>query len=278
MSQFSIKFWGTRGSIACSGEDYRIFGGNTPCVEFILGQQSIIFDAGTGFRECGQKFQQHRQQEINLFLSHTHLDHIIGFPFFSPLFLANQRLSIWAGHLSSPNELTDTINKMLDPALFPIPMDQYTAQIDYKIFEADKVITPYEGVIVTSCHLNHPGRACGFRVDYGGYSACYITDTEHQIGIQDQNILNMIKGADLLIYDGMYIDEIFSKKIGWGHSTWQEGVRLAKEANIKRLAIFHHDPCDNDNALKEKEENLKIIFKHGFFARDHQAVILGQDE
>jgi phosphoribosyl 1,2-cyclic phosphodiesterase len=278
MSQFSVKFWGTRGSIACSGPEYAVFGGNTPCVEFILGQRSLIFDAGTGFRECGRKFYQNPQKDLHLFLSHTHLDHIAGLPFFAPLFASDQRLTIWAGHIKTTDELINIISKMIEPPLFPIPIDHFAAKVEYKVFEVDKVINPYEDVVMTSCHLNHPDGACGYRIDYGGYSACYITDTEHKIGEPDQNILNMIKGTDLLIYDGMYNDKIFPRKIGWGHSTWEEAVRLAKAANVKRLAIFHHDPCHNDQALQRREDHLKEVFPSGFFSKDGQVVILGQNE
>jgi ribonuclease BN (tRNA processing enzyme) len=120
--------------------------------------------------------------------------------------------------------------------------------------------------------LKHPDGATGYRLDYQGHSVCYVTDTEHDIGKPDQNILGLIEGADLLIYDCTFTDQQFEAKRGWGHSTWQEGVRLAQAAKVKRLAIFHHDPDHEDSFMERIEAQAFAMWAGAFVARDNMRI------
>ncbi len=136
---------------------------------------------------------------------------------------------------------------------WPVPLDIMKANLRFEDFKAGEAFQLYPDVKVKTAPLNHPNGATGYRIEYGGKAACYVTDTEHVPGQPDANILGLIEGADLLIYDCTYTDDEFPAKVGWGHSTWREAVRLSRAADVKRLAIFHHEP-DHDDAFMEKLE------------------------
>jgi phosphoribosyl 1,2-cyclic phosphodiesterase len=121
--------------------------------------------------------------------------------------------------------------------------------MEYRDFSAGATLKAGDAVSIRSTPLNHPDGATGYRIDYGGRSLCYLTDTEHVPGVPDRNILGLIQGADLVIYDSMYTDDEYGRYVGWGHSTWQEGVRLCRQAGVKRLVVFHHDPEHDDDML-----------------------------
>jgi phosphoribosyl 1,2-cyclic phosphodiesterase len=140
---------------------------------------------------------------------------------------------------------------MMFSPLFPVPPEIFTANVSYLDFDAGEVLKPRPGVKVRTTRLNHPDRATGYRVEFGGKSICYLTDTQHVIGKPDQNVLNIIKGADMVIYDSTYTDAEFPKRADWGHSTWEEGVRLCEAAGVKTFVVFHHDP-DHDDDFMDK--------------------------
>jgi phosphoribosyl 1,2-cyclic phosphodiesterase len=187
--------------------------------------------------------------DLDLFFTHSHFDHISGFPFFSPLFVPSNRLSMWAGHLLPERTLRDVLCAMMAEPLFPVPLDIFTAETNYHDFRAGETLIPKPGVTVRTAPLNHPNNATGYRVEFGGKSICYVTDTEHVPGQLDENILNLVRDADLFIYDSTYTDEEFPRFVSWGHSTWQQGARLANAANVKTFVIFHHDPSHDDDAM-----------------------------
>lgn len=246
---FSVTFWGVRGSIACAGHDFERYGGNTSCVEMRCGPHILVFDGGTGLRPLGAKLKAEEPLSLDLFFSHSHIDHIVGIPFFSALFNAENRVRLWAGHLAPERTLNSVLCTMMQAPIFPVPPDIFAARTDYRDFRQGETLTPHPGLVLRTAPLNHPNRATGYRVEYGGKSACYVTDTEHKPGALDRNILDLVQGADLMIYDASYTDAEFPRFVGWGHSTWQEGVRLAERAGVKRLAIFHHDPSHDDTFM-----------------------------
>ena len=152
---------------------------------------------------------------------------------------------------------------MMSP-LFPVPPQVFRARMEYREFKAGETLQAGPAVAVRTATLNHPDGATGYRVEYGGRSLCYLTDTEHVPGAPDRSILELIAGADLVIYDSMYTDAEYDTYVGWGHSTWQEGVRLCRAAGAKRLAVFHHDPEHDDDLLdgiaREVEKQLPGSF------------------
>jgi phosphoribosyl 1,2-cyclic phosphodiesterase len=245
-SEFMVRFWGVRGSIACPGESHRRYGGNTSCLEVHCGEHLLVFDAGTGLRLLGDHLGGPKALSGDLFLTHTHLDHVVGLPFFGPLYNPDTRFRLWAGHLQPELTLHEALSQFMIAPLFPVPPEIFAGNISFHDFVAGETLEPQPGVTLRTTPLNHPNNATGYRIDFDDRSVCYITDTEHVIDQPDQNILGLIEGADILIYDSSYTDEEFSDYLTWGHSTWQEGVRLAERAGIKRLVIFHHDPNHDD--------------------------------
>jgi phosphoribosyl 1,2-cyclic phosphodiesterase len=247
--EFSCTFWGVRGSIACPGHEFERYGGNTSCVEVRCGEHLLIFDAGTGLRPLGVRLKGLSSLEIDLFLTHSHLDHIVGIPFFKPLFDAGNKVSFWAGHLLPERNLRDVLCTMMVPPLFPVPIDIFAAKTSYNDFAVGQTLQPRPGVTLRTAQLNHPNGATGYRIDYDGKSICYVTDTEHVAGKLDANILSLIEGADMLIYDSTYTEAEYPRYKGWGHSTWSEGLRLAEAAGVKTFVAFHHDPSHDDEFM-----------------------------
>ena len=248
-ADISIRFWGVRGSIACPGIQTARYGGNTACVEVRCGGHLLIFDGGTGLRALGNALLKVSSVvDADIFFSHYHMDHICGLPFFAPCHVGSTRLRLWGGLLSTASIKAVTQSIIAEP-FFPAGSNAFRANIDFRDFHAGDSLHPHAGVTLQTAPLVHPGSAIGFRLEYGGRSIAYMTDTEHRPGKLDANVLRLATGADLMIYDAQYTDEEFAAHIGWGHSTWQEGVRLAEAAKAKVLVIFHHNPEHDDDFL-----------------------------
>ncbi|MCD6043425.1 MAG: fold metallo-hydrolase [Burkholderiales bacterium] len=270
---FTVRFWGVRGSIACSGPRTQRYGGNTSSIEVRCGGRLLMFDAGTGFRYLGNELTKEGPAsppvDADLFFTHTHFDHVAGLPFFRPFFRPENSFRLWAGHLADGMTLRRVLGEFMMSPLFPVPPQVFRADMEYREFKAGETLAPAAGVVLRTAPLNHPDNATGYRVEFGGRAVCYLTDTEHVPGSPDRNILALIAGADLVIYDSMYTDDEYGAYVGWGHSTWQEGVRLCKAAGVKRLAVFHHDPEHDDEMLDgvaravDKEMPGSIVARDG---------------
>jgi phosphoribosyl 1,2-cyclic phosphodiesterase len=248
-ARFSVRFWGVRGSIACSGPRTARYGGNTSSLEVRCDGRLLLFDAGTGIRYLGKTLEG-KKLDTDLFFTHTHFDHVCGLPFFRPFFESGNRFRLWAGHLDGRHvTLKRVLSEFMMSPLFPVPPEIFHAQIEYRDFKSGDTLRPAPGITLKTAPLNHPDGATGYRIEYAGKSLCYLTDTEHVPGKPDRNILDLIAGADLVVYDCMYTDEEYPRYATWGHSTWQEGVRLCREAGAKRLVVFHHDPEHDDDML-----------------------------
>jgi len=272
---FAFTFWGVRGSIACPTPRHVGYGGNTSCVEVLVGGRMLILDAGTGLRELGIKLVKDRVSEATLLLTHTHWDHICGFPFFGPAFKEDFSLSVMAGHLKQSGGVRSALEGQMTQPMFPVPLEQLQANIDFEDFD---VGVPFElgpDIKIKTAALNHPNGATGYRIEHGGKSLCYVTDTEHVPGKPDPQILELIRDADLVIYDCTYTDDEFPAHVGWGHSTWQEGVRLCQQAGAKRLAIFHHDPNHDDEFMAAVERQAREMWDGAFVAREGMTIELG---
>ncbi|MFO1048979.1 MAG: MBL fold metallo-hydrolase [Geminicoccaceae bacterium] len=248
---FDIRFWGVRGTVPCTSASTMRYGGNTACVEMRCGDERLIFDAGTGLRQLGREMMSNGCPiRSHLFFTHTHMDHVIGLPFFKPAYDQRNKFDFWCGHLSAQGrKLGEVLHQLMQPPFFPVPLDIMHACIGFHDFVPGETIEVGERVRVRTASLNHPGGSTAYRVDFAGRSACYVTDTEHVPGNPDGAILDLISGADLVIYDATYTDDEFAKFRGWGHSTWQEGMRLCEAAGARRLVAFHHDPEHDDEVL-----------------------------
>jgi phosphoribosyl 1,2-cyclic phosphodiesterase len=245
-----LRMWGVRGGIATPGVETVRYGGNTACVELRCGPHLLILDAGTGLRNLGQKLAANPDPvAADLLISHTHLDHICGLPFFQPHFDPSARLRIWGGHLPRGDALAQAFAASWSPPLMPDLSGAFRASVSYESFTAGDSFTPHPGLTVRTAPLRHPGGATGYRIDWAGRSIAYVTDTEHPAQGIDAVVAGLIDGADLMVYDSSYTDAEYAAHVGWGHSSWQAAIKLADAAGAGKLVLFHHDPSHNDDFL-----------------------------
>ena len=260
-----VTFWGTRGSTPTPGRITEKYGGNTPCVTVRYQDTYIILDAGTGIRNLGieliEEFNKlEKQLGLHLFLSHTHWDHIQGLPFFQPAYVKDTKLTIYG----SPHKgrfLSSILQEQMDYEYFPVGMSSFSADIN--IWEiSEEVIHLGEGIIDWQEQVHHPGGSVRYRLSFEGKKIVYATDVElnrifhldessEENKVLAQDYLNFIYNADLLIADGQYTEEEYPSKVGWGHSSIPILLDIAYQAQVKQLAIFHHDPQHSDKFLDE---------------------------
>lgn len=271
-SEFWVRFWGVRGSIAVSGRQYQRYGGNTICIEMRCGPHTLIFDAGSGARPAGLSLLENGVTDFDLFFTHCHYDHIVGMPFFAPLYRPGFHVTAWSGHLAGTMTTREMMKSFMRPPWFPVPIEICRADITCNDFHSGDVLTPREGLTVRTGSLNHPGNCIGYRVEWSGKVVALISDTEHMPGELDPNVLELIRDADLVIYDANFVEEEMQLYRGWGHSTWQQGVRLCEAASARKLALFHHDKGRSDGELALIEKQAKASFKGAFAARDDMTV------
>lgn len=245
-----VRFWGARGSIPCPGPDTVRYGGNTSCVEVACGPRTIVFDAGSGLRVLGnQMMRDKRIADLDLLLSHCHIDHLIGLPFFTPLFEKSSRVRLWAGNVEPAGGVKEAIHRMMSYPLFPIEIEMAQAKIEFTDFEPGEILSPHPGIVIRTVDLNHPGGAVGYRIEYAGQALAYITDTEMNESAFDPAMLALAKNAALLIIDSTYTDDELKDHVGWGHSSWQQTVKFADAAGVKKLCLYHHDPEHDDDTM-----------------------------
>jgi phosphoribosyl 1,2-cyclic phosphodiesterase len=272
---FSVRFWGVRGSIAAPGPATARYGGNTSSLEVRCGGRLLLLDGGTGLRYLGNALLAEAPLDADLFFTHTHFDHVCGLPFFKPFFQRENSFRLWAGHLGGELNLQRVLREFMMAPLFPVPPDVFKAAIEYRDFKGGEAL-PLErapGVTVRTAPLHHPDGATGYRIEYAGKSLCYVTDTEHVPGKPDRNVLGLMEGADIAIYDCMYTDEEFAKSyVGWGHSTWQEAVRLCKAAHVKKLVVFHHDPDHDDDRMDAIGREVAAAMPGAVVAREGMVI------
>ncbi len=272
--KFVVRFWGVRGSIACPGSQTVKYGGNTPCVEMRVQDHLLIFDGGTGIRNLGQSVRNEGNITAHIFLSHLHWDHIQGIPFFEPAFVPGNTLTFYGAQSANGASLEDClVGQMRDPH-FPVPMAGMSARVTFREISAGSSVCVGD-VIVRSAPLNHPGGCLGYRVEYKEKACAYITDTELGDQTLEKNVLVLAANADLLIYDAAYTEEEYAAgKKGWGHSTWESAVRVAKQAGVGKLAIFHHDPSHSDDFLDKIALEASRVFENTFVAKEGMSIDL----
>ncbi|MEJ0068413.1 MAG: MBL fold metallo-hydrolase [Pseudomonadota bacterium] len=193
----------------------------------------VVLDAGTGLFPLGKHLLKGSVKSATLLLSHSHTDHIIGFPFFAPAWIGSFALTIMAGHLIDNGGVRNIFEVAMRDPVFPVKLKDMGGATRFHDFRVGESFTLGTDVKVRTAPLVHPNGATAYRLEAEGKVLCYVTDTEHTPGKPDQNVLDLISGADLVVYDCTYTDDEFTKKVGWGHSTWQEGVRLCRAAGAK---------------------------------------------
>jgi phosphoribosyl 1,2-cyclic phosphodiesterase len=269
-----VTFWGTRGSIATPGPHTTRYGGNTSCVEVRCGSEILIFDAGTGIRPLGQtllgEFQE-RPFTVHLFLSHTHWDHIQGFPFFMPAYQPAATIHIY-GSTGLGRPLEKLMRGQMDPDYFPVALGELASTL--LVHELRGGPVEIGDAQITTAYLNHPGMNLGYRVAHGGKTLVYATDNEpyrvtlDRLGLRgaagrdfgerlDQEFIRFIAGADLYIGEAQYTDEEYPRRVGWGHSSVSATVEAALAAGVRSLALFHHDPMHDDATVAAMAETAQ---------------------
>ncbi len=273
--ELQIRFWGTRGSTCTSGPQFVEFGGHTACVEIRCGERLFIVDAGTGLAALGGESSASFPGTIDILFSHLHLDHISGLPFFKPALFGKDRvIRTYCGNLEGDSAM-DSLERLFAPPLFPVRLSQLPARFEHVGFRAGETLTFEDGTRVETHSLNHPGGATGYRFSHRGRRVCYISDVEHSEPWPDPDLARFVRDADLMIFDGMFSETEYPSCRGWGHSTWQKGVDLAKAAGVKALAIFHLYPGHDDAFLRAMEADLKAVMPTAFMARERQSLVLG---
>ncbi len=280
-----VTFYGTRGSTPVPEKDYVQFGGNTSCIMLTTDSGvNVIFDAGTGIRNLGSDLigTSHEQPlsfpdldipvlDIVIILSHTHWDHIQGFPFFKPAYDPQKNILIFiCGKERACSNLESVFAAQMQSDFFPVPLDKMGSKI--KFWQPD--MSQYTGPLGNTTKFlkhNHPGGAYSYRFTEGGKTFVYCTDIEHGDEI-DPSVVELSRDADLLIHDAQYTPDELKQKKGWGHSSWEQAVQVAEQAGVKRLALFHHDPEHDDSFLLNVEKECRKRFPNAFFAREGSAV------
>ena len=264
----SVTFWGTRGTIPSPGAHTARYGGNTACVEVRDGLgHLVVLDAGTGIRSLGKQLAQTSTPDgvrAHIVLSHAHWDHIQGLPYFAPFFREGNVITVW-GPKQGDVEMGEILRQLMQPVVFPVPLDALAATLEVKHVNAEPIET--EGCTITSMRVRHPAVTLGYRLELpGGRSVAYVTDDELGTGGQydvgakwRERFVAFIGGVDLLIHDAMYTPEECATHAGWGHSSWVEAVELARESGVKRLALFHHEPEHTDDATDVIAEQARTL-------------------
>jgi phosphoribosyl 1,2-cyclic phosphodiesterase len=246
-----VKFWGVRGSIPTPGPKTVYFGGNTSCVEIRSGGRIIILDAGTGLRALGRALlAEFKNQPLNLtlLLSHTHWDHIQGLPFFGPIYDSRCRLRI-LGCEGARKGLVSVLTGQMESTYFPVPFDKLPSNIE--VVELKKFDFKIGSLRVQAQRANHPGVCVGYRLFTPRGSIAYFPDSEPRPGGEDREMVEFLKGADVLILDSQFNAVEYKRHAGWGHGCVDDSVALALAANVKQLCLFHHDPERSDKQVTE---------------------------
>ncbi len=265
-----IRFWGVRGSIATPGPETVRYGGNTTCVEVRVGEDIVVLDAGTGIRPLGEALRREfagRPISVQLLLTHTHWDHIQGLPFFSPIHARGSSITV-LGYEGAKQSLLKTLSAQMDSTVFPIGMDQLAGNIVVR--ELHELEFRAGRVPVQAIFTHHPGVTLGYRLGTPGGGVVFMPDTEimpfprpRPVRIQanggdesddfnsykNQLLAEFASGAEVFICDAQYTAEEYERRVGWGHSCVDDTVRLALQAKVKRLILFHHDPTHDDATI-----------------------------
>ena len=271
-----LTFWGVRGSIP-TPEAYAIgIGGNTSCVSVLVDDHLVIFDAGTGLRNLGQYIEDkdRSQWKGTIFISHYHWDHIQGLPFFEPAYREQNRFHIF-GKTKHGNHIEDILAEQMESPFFPVDMDSLEGLVTFQPVEENRTIAVTPEVSVRTVGLNHPNGGIGYRLDHPMGSISYFSDQEHPTDTVGTSIVDFVRNSTVLIHDAQYLPlEKKGSKSGWGHSSWEDAVLTAREAGVKQLFLFHHDPVRTETELIAMLDDARKTFKHTEIAREREVYTL----
>ncbi len=248
-----ITIWGCRGSLPTPGPHTTRYGGNTTCVEVRLADNTlIVLDAGSGIRNLGKKIltEEPDLSEMYLFMSHAHWDHLLGFPFFEPAYSKGLTIRLRGGP-PAKTSMEGFLKRQMEAPYFPVPFDIMQAQFETTVGEP--IIREISGASITPIRLSHPQGAYGFKITEDSKSFVFIPDNEldyhHEGGLPRQAYVDFCQGVDLLLHDAQYTDEEYLRSQTWGNSSISSAVQLARDADVRRLGLFHHDPEHSDDQI-----------------------------
>lgn len=298
-----IRFWGVRGSIPCPGRETVQFGGNTLCIELRFGTANrlIIIDAGSGIRQLGDYLVKNDLSkgpiDTEIFLTHTHWDHIMGFPFFTPIYIPGTKLRIYGPVSYEEDTLEKIIGDLLRYRYFPVLHSELAAQIEYHQLKECKMDLG-DNILLKTKYLNHPLLCLGYRFEHNGKVFCTVYDTEPFRNVfptdpkavdydpliaeegekaakeENDKVSRFFSGADIVVYDTQYTkEEYFASKIGWGHGYFEYAVDAARQAKVKKLVLFHHDPARIDKELVDIEKHYKQLEK----SKSDMEIVMARD-
>jgi phosphoribosyl 1,2-cyclic phosphodiesterase len=248
-----VRFWGTRGSIAVPGQETILYGGNTTCLEIVLQSgRIVVVDAGTGVRSLGNKLAQENEKvDINLLVTHIHWDHVLGFPYFGPLYESSTFIKI-DGYPTCMRGLRNTFDNKMGDGFFPVKFSDLKARLNY-LDRLNHGTLEIDGTMIDSIHLHHPQGGFGFRFREGEKTLVFMTDNElggdAWAGRSPKEYIEFCEGADILIHDAQYTPEEIDERKNWGHSDYRSAFELALKAKVGKLILFHHDPSRSDTEV-----------------------------
>ncbi|MBP7793206.1 MAG: MBL fold metallo-hydrolase [Candidatus Goldbacteria bacterium] len=265
-----IKYYGVRGSLPVSGQEFVKYGGDTTCVVLYEGNTTIIVDSGSGIRNFGRdiiKDTGPTGHKFNLFFTHYHWDHLMGFPFFSLAYIKTNELNVY-GETKYNMTVMDILKKQQQFINFPVELSGMAAKFIFNELQGSEEIKigPFK---ISYIKINHPGGSIAYRIESGNSSFVVATDYEH-FSVPDANLIKLAKDANVLMYDSQYTPEEYPKFVGWGHSTYEEGIKIAQLADVKNLHLIHHAPEHTDDDLDKIQIAAtakfpsSIVVKQGF--------------
>lgn len=305
-----VKFWGVRGSIPCPGSRTMKYGGNTACIELRFPEvnRHIIIDAGSGIRELSNSMMVNDLAKgpisTEIYLSHTHWDHIMGFPFFVPAYIPGTTMKVYGPVTYEDDPLEEIVGGQMKYRYFPVNMGELAADIEYVRLKEEPYIDLGDGIVLSTAIINHPITTLGYRFSFDGAVFCTAYDTEpfRNLFVTDPNdpsydelmafegeeaareqnkvLEDFFSGADLLVHDAQYTRAEYEKdKIGWGHTPIEDAIASANRAGVRQLALFHHDPERSDAQLDAMSETFcgkgDADETEVFFAREGAEILLG---